>query len=80
MAAFDTGNVETKSNSLTHAVAHDGTAYACASLGEGRGAIGPYSVVAQLPTAHAGVSGHRASLLIANWICTCKSGKSILYC
>ena len=55
-AAFDTGNVETKSNSLTHAVAHDGTAYACASLGEGRGAIGPYSVVARLPTAHAGVS------------------------
>ena len=42
--------------SPTHAVAHDGTAYACASRREGRGAIGPYSEVARLPTAHAGVS------------------------
>ena len=54
--AFDAGKVETKSNSLTHAIAHDGTAYACASFGEGRGAIGPFSSVCRLPTAQAGVS------------------------
>ena len=54
--AFDAGKVRNISNSLTHAVDRNGTAYACASLGEERHAIGPLSAVGRLPTAQAGVS------------------------
>ena len=52
----DAGELETKINNRTHAVAHEGTAYAIASCGEKRGALGPLTLVTSLPTAMAGVS------------------------
>ena len=54
--SYDAGDVKTKPNNRTHAVAHEGTAYAIASYGETRGAAGPMTVVGRLPTAMAGVS------------------------
>ena len=54
--SHDAGKILTNSSKRTHAVAHEGTAYATASYGEIREALGSVTVAGRLPTAMAGVS------------------------
>ena len=54
--SHDAGKILTNSSKRTHAAAHEGTAYATASYGEIREALGSVTVAGRLPTAMAGVS------------------------